>query len=53
MGWREKEGSERVGLSWDYALGMTRAEIEDDGDCHLGHIGFKTWLQHMCYTLTC
>ena len=43
----------RVGLSWNYALGMTGAEIGDDGDCCMGHVGFKTWLQCMCCTLAC
>ena len=42
----------RVGLSQDYALGMTGVESGDDRDCHMGHIGFKTWLQCMCCALT-
>ena len=43
----------RLGLSCDYALGTTGVEIGDDRDCHTGHVGFKTWLQHMCCTLAC
>ena len=43
----------RVGLSQNYALSMTRVEIGDDGDCRMGHVGFKTWLQHMGCALAC
>ena len=43
----------KVGLSWDYTLGMTGVEIRVNEDCCMEHIGFKTWLQCMCCALTC